>query len=118
MVTEMNLIQLFAHWIVSGIALALTAALLPGFRLSGFTTALFASLVIGVANIYLRPVLIFLTFPLTILTLGFFILVVDALILRLCAAFLKGFEITNWISAILGGVILAITSSFLHWMLI
>ena len=114
----MSLLNALAHWIVSGLALALTAALVPGFRIQGFGTALVASLLIGLANMFLWPVLAFLTFPFTILTLGLFLFVVDAIILRVCAAFLRNFEITNWFSAIIGAVFLAITSSFLHWMFI
>ena len=114
----MNWIQWIGYWIVSAAALALTAAVVPGFRVRGFGTALFASAVIGIANIFIRPVLIFLSIPLTILTLGLFIFVVDAIILRLCAALLDDFDITNWFSAIIGAVILAISSSFLHWVFI
>jgi putative membrane protein len=106
------------HWIVSGLALAVAAALTPGFRIRGFSTALFASLLIGGANIVLKPLLVFLTLPLTIITLGLFLFVVDAIILRICAAFLKDFEITGWISAIIGAVFLALTSSLLHWLFI
>ncbi|MGE0526318.1 MAG: phage holin family protein [Bdellovibrionales bacterium] len=109
---------LIGHWIVSGFALGLTALIVPGFRIRGVFTTLVAVLVLGLANMFVRPVLLFLTFPLTILTLGLFIFVVDAIILRLCAAVLKNFEITNWLSAIVGAMILALTSGVLHWMLI
>lgn len=114
----MNWFELLMHWIVSGAALAVTAAITPGFRIRGFGAALFAALLIGGANIVLRPVFVFLTLPLTILTLGFFLFVVDAIILRICAAFMKDFEISGWISAIIGAVILAITSSVLHFLTI
>jgi putative membrane protein len=100
------------------LALALTAALVPGFRIRGFGTAMVAVLLIGAANILIRPVLVFLTLPFTILTLGLFLFVVDAIILRLCAAFLRNFEITNWLSAILGAIILAMASSIMHFALI
>lgn len=114
----MSWIMLLLSWMVSGAALALTAAIVPGFRVRGFSTALIASLIIGVANMFVRPILIFLTLPLTVVTLGFFIFVVDAFILRICAGMLKEMEITNWISAIFGAIILMITSSVLHWMFI
>jgi putative membrane protein len=114
----MTWFELLMHWLVSGLALAVTAAITPGFRLRGFGAALFAALLIGGANVVLRPVLIFLTLPLTILTLGLFLFVVDAIILRICAAFMKDFDITNWFSAIIGAVILALASSFLHFVLI
>ncbi|MGE4133646.1 MAG: phage holin family protein [Bdellovibrionales bacterium] len=106
------------HWMVSGGALMVTAALVPGFRIKGFGAALIASLLIGLANFFLKPLLIFLTLPLTILTLGLFLFVVDAIILRICAGVMKSFEITNWFSAIIGGVILAVSSSILHWLVI
>jgi len=106
------------QWLVSGLALALTAAVVPGFRLRGFGTALIASLVLGILNIFVNPVLQFLAIPFTILTLGFFIFVVDAIVLRICAAFLDDFEITNWFSAILGAIVLALAHSLLHYLII
>lgn len=114
----MSLFLWIAYWIVSALALALTAAIVPGFRIRRFKGALIASLIIGLANMFVRPLLVFLTFPITILTLGLFLWVVDAIVLRLCAALLDDFEISNWLSAILGAIILAITSSLLHWMFI
>lgn len=114
----MTWVTWIAQWVVSGLALAVTAAVVPGFKLRGFTTALIATLVLGLANTFVYPVLVILTLPLTILTLGLFLWVIDAIILRLCAALLDDFEITNWFSAIIGALILALTSSFLHWMLI
>ncbi len=114
----MNWVELLAYWVVSGLALALTAALVPGFRIRGFGTAMIASLIVGVANVFIRPVLVFFSIPFYILTLGLFTFVVDAIILRLSAAFLSDFEIDGWISALLGAVILALTSSALHWLLV
>jgi putative membrane protein len=110
--------ELLAYWVVSGLALALTAAVVPGFRLKGFGAALIASLMIGIVNFFLRGILVFFTFPFYILTLGLFRFVVDAIILRIAAAFLDDFEISGWISAILGAVILAIASSALHLLLV
>lgn len=115
---SVNWINVLAHWIVSAGALWVTAALVPGFRIRGFFTCMVGALLIAVANIYVRPVLLFLTFPLTILTLGLFLFVVDAIVLRICAAFLKDFEITGWFSAIIGAIILSITSSLFHWLFI
>ncbi len=107
-----------AQWIVSGMAIALTAAVVPGFRIRGFGTALIASLVIGLLNIFVRPVLVFLTLPLTLLTIGLFLIVVNAIVLRICAAFLDDFEISNWFSAILGAIVLALADTLLHALLI
>lgn len=114
----MSWLEMALHWLVSGAALAITAFLVPGFKIKGFTTALMASLFIGAANFLIKPFLIFLSLPLTILTLGFFLFVVDAAILRLCAAFMKDFEITNWFSAVVGAIILTLTGGVLHRLLI
>ena len=110
--------SMLLHWVVSAGALALTAALVPGFRINGFVSALMATLIIGLLNWVLWPILAFFTLPFTIITFGLFLFVVDAVVLRVCAAFMKNFEITNWFSAIIGAVILSITSSFLHYVLI
>lgn len=114
----MTWLELLAHWVVSGAALGITAFLVPGFRIKGLTTMLMATLFIGAANIVIKPFLLFLSLPITLLTLGFFIFVVDAAILRLCAAFMKNFDITNWFSAVVGAIILTFTSGFLHYMFI
>ncbi|MBX3021410.1 MAG: phage holin family protein [Bdellovibrionales bacterium] len=118
MVAEMSWLELLAHWVVSAVALSLTSALVPGFKMKGFSTAMVAALFIAVANFFVRPFLVFLTFPLTILTLGFFLFVVDAIILRLSAAFLKDFEISGWFSAIIGAIVLSLTGGLLHWLFI
>jgi putative membrane protein len=106
------------YWIVSAAALAITAAIVPGFRIKNFRTAMVSSLIIGIVNFCLRWLLIVLTLPLTILTLGFFIFVVDAIILKISSWFIEDFEITNWFSAILGAIILALMSGLLHWLII
>jgi putative membrane protein len=110
----MSFFALIVHWLVSAVALWLTALLVPGFRLRNFSSAMVASLIIGLANILVRPVLLFLTFPITIITLGLFIWVIDAIVLRICAGILRDFEITNWISAILGALLLALFNAVLH----
>ncbi len=106
------------HWLVSGAVLALVSFIVPGFSIRGFRTCLLAMLLIGTANIFIKPILMALTIPFTVLTLGAFVFVVDAIILRLCAALMDDFEITNWISAIIGAFVLAAASSFFHMLLI
>ena len=115
---DFNFFTLVMHWVVSALALALTAALVPGFKVGGFGTALIAALLIGVVNYFLWPLLFFLTLPFTVITFGLFVFVVDAIILRLCAAMMSGFSINGWWSAILGAILLSISSSFLHWLFV
>jgi putative membrane protein len=116
--TQFNWVSLLAHWLVSAFALKVTAAIMPGFRVKTFSAAMIASLVIGLANIYVRPFLVFLTFPFTVLTLGLFLFVVDAIILRICSSLLDDFEIGGWLAAIFGGILLSTLSTVLHWLVI
>jgi len=112
------LVAYLIHWLVSSVALFLTAYLVPGFRLRGFGSAMVAAIVVGLANTFVRPFLLFLTFPINLLTLGLFTFVVNGAILKMCAAILRDFEIEGWFSAILGAVILTIVSSLLHFFLL
>ena len=102
------------HWFVSALALMLTAYLVKGFKVSSFVSALITAVVIGFVSILIRPLLLFLTLPLNILTLGLFTFVVDGIILKLCAAILPGFKIDTWGSAIFGALVLALCSALLH----
>src|SRR5262245_22833910 len=112
------LFSTLAHWFVSALALLVTSAIVPGFRMRGFTTALLASFVIGILNVLVWPILFLLTLPFTVVTFGLFLLVLDAIVLKICAAFLKNFEISGWLSAIFGAAILAMASSLLHWLVV
>lgn len=102
------------HWLVSGLAVLLTAMIIPGFKVSGYISACIAALVIGLANAVLWPLLIILTLPLNILTLGLFTFVVNGMVLKICAWFLPGFEISSWFSAIFGAIALSLVSLVLH----
>ncbi len=107
---------MIAHWFVSAVALVAVAYILPGFKVDGFGKALLAAVVIGLANAVLRPLLMFLAIPLNLLTLGLFTLVVNAIVLKVCAALTPGFEIESWLSAIGGGVLLSIVSALIYWL--
>ncbi len=95
-------------WVASAIVLYLTAIIVPGFTVRSFGSAMMASLIVGFLNIFIQPLLLFLTLPINILTLGLFTFVVNAIILRLAAGLLKGFDINGWIPAILGAIVLAL----------
>src|SRR5262245_7494608 len=116
--TPNELMFTLIHWVVAAVALLITSALIPGFKIKDFPSALIAAAVIGFANLFIRPMLLFLTLPLTILTLGLFAFVVNGIVLKICAAILRGFTITSWTSAILGGLVLAVVRTILHfWIL-
>lgn len=98
------------QWLVSGLAIIITAYLLPGVRVTGFFAALVTALILGLINAFIRPVLILLTLPLNILTLGLFTLVINALLIMLAAAIVPGFAVKGFWWALLFGLVLAVIS--------
>ena len=98
------------QWLVSGLAIIITAYLLPGVRVAGFFAALVTALILGLINAFIRPVLILLTLPLNILTLGLFTLVINALLIMLAAAIVPGFTVQGFWWALLFGLVLAVVN--------
>jgi putative membrane protein len=96
--------------LLNGIAILVAAYLIPGLELSGPAPALIAGVVFGLVNAVIRPILILLTLPLTLLTLGLFIFVVNAICLALTAAVVPGFEIAGFWSALFGAVVVSLVS--------
>lgn len=94
--------------VVVALSLALAARLVPGFRVDGWGTLLLASLLFGVVNAVLKPILVFLTFPITLVTLGLFLIVLNAAMLGLVAWLLPGFAIDGLIPAVLGWLIVTV----------
>lgn len=96
------------HLTVSALLLLLVAHFVPGFSIDGFGYALLAALVLGIVNGIVRPLLILFTLPVTVLTLGLFLLVINALMLLLTAALVPGFSIDGLGIAFLGALLLAL----------
>ena len=110
------LLHLIVSWFLSALALWLVALLIPGIEVRGFRSALVAAAVIAVVNATIGPVLRFISFPLTFLTLGLFLLVVNAILLKLAAAVAPGFRIVGFLPAVLGSLVLTILTSVLRYM--
>jgi putative membrane protein len=108
--------RLLLHWVLSALAVWIVAHIVPGIYVTGPTAALIAALVIGLINATLGLLLKILTFPLTILTLGLFWFVINALMLELAAALVNGFYVRNFVSALIGAVMLSLVSSVLQWL--
>jgi len=106
------------HWLVAAFALLITCKIMPGWRVKGFGSAMITAVVIGLADAIIWPVLIVLTLPVNILTLGLFTFVVNGAVLKICSGLLEDFEIDGWWSAIIGALVLAAISSLFHWMLV
>lgn len=109
--------RLLLHWVLSALAVWIVAHIVPGISVSGPTAALIAALVIGLANATIGLLLKILTFPLTILTLGLFWFVINALMLELAAAFVQGFQVHGFVAAFIGAIVLSIVSSVLQWLI-
>jgi len=108
------LTHIIVGWFVSALALWIVAQIIPGIELQGFGTALVATIVIAIVNGVLGPVLKFLTFPLILVTLGLFLLVINALLLKLASALVPGFAVRGFLNAVLGSVVLTILNSILR----
>lgn len=100
-------------WILNAVALLIVAYVLPGINVASFGSALIAAVVLGLLNMLLKPVLQLLTLPLTILTLGLFLLVINALLFWLAGSLLKGFEVAGFWWAFIGAIVYSIVTSLL-----
>ena len=109
--------RLLLNWLLSAIVLLVVAHIVPGFYVSGIIAALVAAVVIGLVNATLGLLLKIVTFPLTVLTLGIFWFVINALMLKLAAALLPGFEIVGFIPAFFGAIVLAIINMVVRWLM-
>jgi len=109
-----RMFTVIANWIVSALALYIVTRILPGFHVDDFGSALVAVLVIGLVNALVKPLFIILTLPATILTLGLFLLVINALMLMLASSITPGFRVDGFGTAILGSILLSLITSFLH----
>jgi putative membrane protein len=110
--------RILLHWVLSALAVWIVANVVPGIHVSGPVAALIAAAAIGLANATIGFILKILTFPLTVLTLGLFWFVINALMLELAAAFVRGFYVRDFTSAFIGAVLLSIVSSILQWLIL
>ena len=108
------MLEMLVMWVASAVVLYLTAMLVPGFTIKSFGSAMLAAVMVGLLNMLFKPILIFLTLPINILTLGLFTFVVNAIILRMAAGLLKGFDNNGWFPAILGALVLAVLQAVGH----
>jgi len=104
------------NWILSALALLIVARLVPGIYVNGFLTALWAALVIGVVNATLGLLVKIVTFPLTLLTLGLFWLVINALMLKFATWFAPGFRVSGFAAAFWGALVLSLINILLRWL--
>ena len=114
---DCGMTHLLINWLLSAVSLVIVAHLIPGFQIGGFAAALIAAIVIGFVNGTLGFVLKIITFPLSIITLGIFWFVINALMLKVAAALVPGFRIEGFLPAFLGAIVLSLVNMVLKAML-
>jgi putative membrane protein len=102
--------KLLVLWLVNALALMAVAYLLPGITVASFITALVAALVLGLVNTVIRPILILLTLPATLLTLGLFIFVVNGLLFWFVGSFISGFVVAGFWWGVIGAIAYSVVS--------
>jgi putative membrane protein len=105
--------KLLVRWLLLAAALLLVARISPGVAITSFWTALGAALVLGLLNTLVRPLLVLLTLPVTVLTLGLFLFVINALMFWAAASLLRGFRVDSFLSALIGSLIYSVASTII-----
>lgn len=111
------MLSLIARWIINAAALLLVAYLYPGVTVASFWAAMLAALVLGLVNALIRPLLVLLTLPVTVLTLGLFLFVINALMFWLAAEIVSGFRVTGFWAALIGSVLYSLITLITSWLL-
>ena len=107
---------LLINWLLTAISLLIVAHVIRGFDISGFGTALIAAIAVGLVNATIGFFLKIVTFPLTVITLGLFWLIINALMLKLAAALVPGFNIHGFLPALFGSIVLTIVNLCLRYL--
>jgi putative membrane protein len=105
----------FVRLLITALGLWIAQAIVPGVEITGVGTLILAALLLGIVNALVRPLIVLLTLPITVLSLGLFLLVVNAMMLALVAALLEGFVLRGFFSALFGSLVVSITSWLAAW---
>ncbi|MES2331937.1 MAG: phage holin family protein [Bacteroidota bacterium] len=106
--------KFFAKTVATALAVLFGAYILKGVHVDGTLTALIVAAVLGLLNSFIKPVLIILTIPFTLITLGLFLLVINILIVKLAAALVSGFTVDGWFTALIFSFVVSLVSSFIE----
>lgn len=106
--------KFFLNWLLSALAITISSYALSGIHIANFITALILAIVLGFLNAVVKPILLLLTLPLTIVTLGLFALIVNGIIIVLASWFVPGFVVENILWAILFSILVTIVTFLLH----
>lgn len=109
--------KLLFRWVINAVALLAITQVLEGFEVSSFYIALVTALILGLVNATIRPVILFFTLPLSLITLGLFTFVVNALLLWFVSTFIQGFTIAGFWEALSGALLLWVVSMLTTWLI-
>ena len=101
---------IFLRWLILTFAIIATSYLIDGIQVSGFASAFFAAAILGILNAFFRPILLILTLPVNILSLGLFTFVINAIVLRMVSGVISGFEVYGFWSAVFGSLLISLVS--------
>lgn len=101
---------ILVRWLILTVAILIASYLLDGIHVSGFFSAFFAAAILGILNAFFRPILIILTFPLTVVTLGLFTFVINAILLMMVSGVISGFEVRGFWTAVFGSLLISLVS--------
>jgi len=105
--------KILINWLISAMVIVVVSYIVPGVHVDGFMSALAVALVLGIINAFLKPLLIILTLPINILTLGLFTFVINAVLIMLVGKIVPGFSVNGFLWAFIFGIILSISNTFL-----
>jgi putative membrane protein len=108
---------LLFRWIILTVAILTTSLLMDGIRVGGFFSAFFTAALLGILNAFFRPVLIILTLPINILSMGLFTFVINALLLMMASGVISGFQVSGFWSAVFGSMIIGLISFILNMLI-
>ena|SRR6478672_6605209 len=106
--------NLLLRILVTAVLVMVISRFIPGVRVDGFVTSLIVAIVLGLLNIFVKPIMVLFTLPVTILTLGLFLLVINSVIILLCARIVDGFHVDTFWAALLFSIILSLTQSIIY----
>lgn len=109
--------MLFLKWLIMAVSIIVSSYLIPGVKVNGFFTALWVAFFLGIVNVLIKPILILITLPINILTLGLFTFVINALLILLASSVLKGFEVSGFWIAVLFGIVLSLINHVIGYLL-
>lgn len=107
---------LIVRWFINALALMLVAYLYSGVKVDGIFAALIAALVLGLVNAFIRPLLVLLTLPVTVLTLGLFIFIINGFLFWFVAEVVNGFTVTGFMAALIGSLMFSVVTLLTSWL--